>query len=178
FFWPSSMAIRSRFTSTIRKAIAWRSSSTHRGTCISRCASRSISHCRMRSSGNGLKRTPANFPAFSPSPIGAGSFNRASSSETEALLQLILNLRDAGFSAGFFLGLSVRSAAQPDGADRVITDHDRNSAAQRNDIAQAALSEDVTARLGTLRPLGRRSPERQRSVRLPPRQLEVVWRCV
>src|SRR5262245_6959536 len=56
------------------------------------------------------------------------------------LLQLILHLGNARLCAGLFLGLATRRAAQAHGADRLITDHDRNSAAERNDIRQTALT--------------------------------------
>src|SRR5215510_11430734 len=50
------------------------------------------------------------------------------------LLQLILHFGNARLRAGFLLGLATRSSAQADGTDRIIANHDRNSAAKRNDI--------------------------------------------
>src|SRR5215471_14117153 len=50
------------------------------------------------------------------------------------LFQLILDLGNARFCAGFLLGLATRCAAQADGADRIVTNHDGNAAAKRYDI--------------------------------------------
>src|SRR5437667_4564693 len=91
------------------------------------------------------------------------------------LLQLILHLGDARLCARFLLRLAPRRAAQADGADRVITDHDRNSTAKRNDIRQTALAGYV-AFGGPLCPVGRGLPERQGRIGLAAGEFEIVGR--
>src|SRR5437773_11537654 len=91
------------------------------------------------------------------------------------LFQLILHLGDARLCAGFLLGLAARRATQTDGADRLITDHDRNPAAERNDIRKTALTGYVT--FGRpFRPVGRGSPERQSRIGLAAGEFEIVGR--
>src|SRR5262249_30847129 len=92
-----------------------------------------------------------------------------------SLLQLILHLGDTRLSAGFLLGLAARRPAQAHGSDRLITDHDRNPAAERNDIRKTALTGDV-AFGGPFRPFGRRPPERQGCIGLPAGELKIVGR--
>src|SRR5262249_34187124 len=104
-----------------------------------------------------------------------GSITASSLLLDRILLQLILHLGDTGLCAGFLLRLTTRRAAQADGADRLITDHDRNPAPERNDIGQTTLTGDVTFR-GSFRPFGRRPPERQGRIGLAAGEFEIVGR--
>src|SRR5437667_10757593 len=115
------------------------------------------------------------FPVCSPNTLGAaaiavtaapvfsilrliGSIVGVLPAVRTNLLQLVLHLGDARLCAGFLLGLATRRPAQADGADCLITDHDRNPAAERNDIRQTALTGYV-AFSGPFRPVGRGPPE-------------------
>src|SRR5437762_6002548 len=73
------------------------------------------------------------------------------------LSQLIRHLGDAGLGAGLLLGLATRRAAQANGTDRVFADHDRNAAAERNNVRKTTLPGDV-AFGRALRPFGRGTP--------------------
>src|SRR5262249_58014532 len=81
------------------------------------------------------------------------------------LLELVFHLGNASLGAGLLFGLATRCAAQADRPNRIFADHDRNSAAERNDVGKAALTGYV-ALSGSLRPLGRGAPERQRGIGL------------
>src|SRR6266516_2682985 len=91
------------------------------------------------------------------------------------LPQLILHFGDARLRAGFLLGLATRRPAQADRADCLFTDHDRNPAAQRNDIAKTALAGYVSFG-SAFRPVGRSAPECQRRVGLAAGEFEIVGR--
>src|SRR5437016_8047075 len=91
------------------------------------------------------------------------------------LLQLIPHLGDAGLRAGFLHGLATRGPAQADRADCLFTDHDRNTAAERNDIRETALTGYV-AFGGAFRPVGGSSPERQCRIGLAAGEFEIVGR--
>src|SRR5262249_41698519 len=72
-------------------------------------------------------------------------------------------------------GLATWCRAQTDGADCLFTDHDRNAAAERNDVRKTALAGDV-AFGGAFRPVGGGPPERQRCIGLASGEFEIVRR--
>src|SRR5437867_7109841 len=104
---------------------------------------------------------------------------RACASRTAAtmrkLLQLVLHFGDSRLGAGFLHGLATWRPAQADRADCLFTDHDRNAAAERNDVRKTALAGDI-AFGGAFRPVGGGPPERQRGVGLAAGEFEIVRR--
>src|SRR2546425_983222 len=109
------------------------------------------------------------------SPSFCQKLERDSSARPRKLLQLVLHFGDARLGAGFLHGLATWRPAQADGADCLFTDHDRNAAAERNNVRKTALAGDI-AFGGAFRPVGGGPPERQRGVGLAAGGAEVVRR--
>src|SRR5437867_12901732 len=74
--------------------------------------------------------------------------------------------------AGLLHGLATWRPAQADGADCLFTDHDRNPAAERNNVRKTALAGDI-AFGGAFRPVGGGPPERQRCIGLAAGEFEI-----
>src|SRR2546428_5659052 len=109
------------------------------------------------------------------SPSFCQKLERDSSALPRKLLQLVLHFGDTRLGAGFLHGLATWRPAQADGADCLFTDHNRNSAAERNNVRKTALAGDI-AFGGTFRPVGGGPPERQRGVGLAAGALRIVRR--
>src|SRR5215510_5260274 len=150
--WPSSTP-RCGASWRCRWANAWRRSTSRRH----RRKSSAISFARRWSAGARSSRSSA---------------SRRSSAPTPRSLELVGNLGETRLGAELVLVLPRRSA-HPDGADRLVTDLDRDAAAQRNDVSEAALAGEIRGAGRPLRPFHRGAAEGERGHGLAPRQLDV-----
>src|SRR6266852_1673165 len=117
-------------------------------------------------------------PTLSPR-AGRGSARAVPAASTtpadpSPLLQLIRHLGEPRARAGLVLVLTGR-AAHADGADGLVADHDRQAAAERDDVGEHALAHKP-ALGGALRPLGRGAAEGARRVGLAAGELGGVRR--
>src|SRR5215472_11064181 len=79
-------------------------------------------------------------------------------------VQLIRDLCDPSPGAGVVASLA--RSANAHGANGVVADVDRNTAAKRNHVSELALWREFRSLLGALRPIERRTAERPGRVRL------------